>query len=103
MITKMIKALDLANKTKEDIQNFLFKCCPYSDVKLMKFQKLLNDVLSNKDYIHQETLGEATNTSVKYFMVWRNFNNTKMFAGTAFVPNHEIQRGVNLKEYEPTE
>lgn len=96
----MMKSLDLKGKTKDDIREFIFKLSPYSDIRLSKFQKLFDDFLSDETYQHMEVLGEATKDSVKYFLVWRNFNNTKVFAGTAFIPNTEVQRGVHLKQYE---
>ena len=99
----MIKELDLKGKTKDDIQEFIFKLSPYSDIRLSKFKTLFNNFLDDETYTHMEVLGEATKTSVKYFMVWRNFNNTKVFAGTAFVPNDEVKRGVILSNYEPRE
>lgn len=99
----MIKALDLRGKTKDDLKDFIFKLSPYSDPRISKFQTLFQNILDDETYIHMEVLGEATKTSIKYFMVWRNFNNTQLFAGTAFVPNDEVRAGVNLRNYEPKE
>lgn len=96
----MIKALDLRNKTKDDIRDFIFKLSPYSDYRLSKFKNLFSKFMEDEAYQHMEVLGEATKTSVKYFLVWRNFNNTIVYAGTEFIDNDEVRKGVNLTKYE---
>lgn len=101
----MITSLELKGKTQQDIAEFIFKASPFSSPKTRKFADLVVNVINDETFTHTEILDEVdTKDSVpkaKYFLVWRNFNNTKLFAGTTFIPNTEIQQGLNLKHYEP--
>lgn len=98
----MIFRLDITDKTTgKDVEDFIFKASPFSDKNMrlvMLFQKLKEDPL----YSHTETIGhEDKNTnSEQYFMVWRNFDHTKIYAGTKFITHEEATQGINLSNHE---
>lgn len=101
----MITVMQLKGKTQHDIAEFVFKASPFSNPNSRQFAELIVNIINDETYAHIESLAEVdTKDSVpktKYFMVWRNFDNTKLFAGSTFIPNSEIKQGVNLKQYEP--
>lgn len=101
----MITSLELKGKTQQDIAEFIFRASPFSNPNSRKFSELVVSVINDESFVHTEILNEVdTKDSVpksKYFLVWRNFDNTKLFAGTTFVPNTEVQKGINLSQYEP--
>ena len=101
----MITVMELKGKSQQDIAEFIFKASPFSNPNSRQFADLVVNVINDETYVHTETLNEVdTKDSVpktKYFLVWRNFDNTKLFAGTTFVPNNEVSQGINLKQYEP--
>lgn len=104
----MIRVLyNLKNKSKDQIREFVFRTSPYSEITIPKFLSLINKFLGDMDLIHMEALGEVdtvtdrTQTLQKYFMLWRDgVSGDKLYSGTAFVPDTEVTRGVNLRDYE---
>lgn len=98
----MILRLDMDDKTtKKDVEDFIIKVCPFSDKnqKLVRiFEKLQNDPLA----FHIETLGnenKSTN-SEEYFLIWRNYDHSALFAGTTFINHQEALAGINLANHE---
>lgn len=101
----MIITMELKGKTQQDIAEFIFKASPFSTPNTTKFANIVTNVIEDETYIHTESVGEVDNTDsvpkVKYFLVWRNYENTRIFAGTTFIPNTEAQQGIPLSKYEP--
>ena len=101
----MITSMELKGKTQQDIAEFIFKASPFSNPKSRKFTNIVTEVINDETYVHTESVGETDNKDsvpkTKYFLVWRNTQNTKLFAGTTFIPNIEAQKGIHLSNYEP--
>lgn len=98
----MIRSLELNGKSKDDISNFIFEISPYGDPKNEELRKLTELVNNDPKYYHVASVGEVDrpSQSEKYFMIWRNFDNSKLFGGIVFVPFTEADTGINFKNYE---
>lgn len=103
----MISKLNIQDKTHDEILQFVFKTSPYSTPKTKKFTEIIDKVMNDKHYTHVESMGEVDTKDnikkVKYFLVWKSFDNKTMFSGTAFIPYNEINQGLVLQNYEPKE
>lgn len=98
----MIFKLDITPKTTgKEVEDFIIKSSPFSD-KNMRLVMLFENLKNSPLYTHIETLGhEDKNTnSEQYFLVWRNFDHTQLFAGTKFINNQEAVHGINLANHE---
>lgn len=99
----MIYKLDIDKNTTTttQIEDFITKTCPYSD-KNMKLVQLFTKLQSDPLYSHIETLGnfDKSTNSEQYFLVWYNFNHTKLFSGVKFINNEETLNGINLMNHE---
>lgn len=98
----MIYKLDITEKTSgKDVEDFITKACPYSD-KNMKLVQIFQKLQENPLYSYIETLGNAdkATNSEQYFLIWRNFDQTKLFVGVKFIKNEETVNGINLQNHE---
>ena len=100
-----IKSLNITDKTTEsEIEDFIFKASPYS-TRTGKFEEVIKKLRENKLATHGEAVGasDRVNKSELFFLVWRKFDNSKIFAGTKFIPHTEITTGINFFNHEPSD
>lgn len=97
----MLKKLILESKTKDEIEDFIFKLSPYSD-KNNRWKNFLSTLYINKNYI--ESMSEVDKSDgiikQKFFIAWFAWDNKILYAGTAFVPEQEFTKGISLSDYE---
>lgn len=101
----MLKAISTSENIAT-IKDLIFRLSPYSVDSIQKFNNIVDRFLTDEHYQHIEFTGQLDTKTVrnityqKYFLIWRSFDRSKIFAGQLWISEREAQDGLNLRRLE---
>lgn len=101
----MLKAISTTNNVHQ-IRDLIFRLSPYSVNTIKKFNDIFDKFMSDEHYIHIEFTGQIDTKTVrnatyqKYFLIWRSFDRSKIYAGQLWISEREAHGGLNVRRLE---
>ena len=101
----MLKAISATNNVHE-IRDLIFRISPYSVDTIKKFSDIFTKFINDEHYQHVEFTGQIDTKTVrnityqKWFLIWRSFDKSKIFAGQLWISEREAHNGLDLRRLE---